>query len=49
MNAVTGKQKKRLVNAIQVALILVATFFMLVPILWIFMAAFKNHIDVFQL
>ena len=36
-------------NAIQVALILVATFFMLVPILWIFMAAFKNHIDVFQL
>ena len=45
----TGKQKKRLVNAIQVALILVATFFMLVPILWIFMAAFKNHIDVFQL
>ncbi len=49
MSAITGKQKKRLVNAIQVALILVATFFMLVPILWIFMAAFKNHIDVFQL
>lgn len=45
----TGKQKKRLVNAVQMALILVATFFMLVPILWIFMAAFKNHIDVFQL
>ncbi len=49
MTAITGKQKKRLVNAVQVALILVATFFMLVPILWIFMAAFKNHIDVFQL
>ena len=49
MSAITGKQRKRLVNAVQVALILVATFFMLVPILWIFMAAFKNHIDVFQL
>ncbi len=45
----TGKQKKRLVNAIQVALILIAIFIMLVPILWIFMAAFKNHIDVFRL
>ncbi len=49
MTAITGKQKKRLANAVQVAVILVATFFMLVPILWIFMAAFKNHIDVFQL
>ena len=49
MKSITGKQKKRLVNAVQVVLILGATFFMLVPILWIFMAAFKNHIDVFQL
>ncbi|MEM1287693.1 MAG: carbohydrate ABC transporter permease [Pseudomonadota bacterium] len=45
----TGRQKKNIANALQVALILVATFIMLVPILWIFMAAFKNHIDVFQL
>jgi multiple sugar transport system permease protein len=45
----TGKQKKRLMNAIQVTLILIAIFIMLVPILWIFLAAFKNHIDVFQL
>lgn len=45
----TGKQRKRLVNAVQVTLIFVATFVMLVPILWIFMAAFKNHIDVYQL
>ena len=45
----TGKQRKRLVNAVQVTLILLATFVMLVPILWIFMAAFKNHIDVYQL
>jgi multiple sugar transport system permease protein len=36
-------------NAIQVTLILIAIFIMLVPILWIFLAAFKNHIDVFQL
>jgi len=33
----------------QIVLILFATFVMLVPILWIFLAAFKNHIDVFQL
>jgi multiple sugar transport system permease protein len=45
----TGKQKKKLMNAIQVTLILIAIFIMLVPILWIFLAAFKNHIDVFQL
>ena len=45
----TGKQKKRLMNALQVTLILIAIFIMLVPILWIFLAAFKNHIDVFQL
>ena len=44
-----GRQRKQLVNAVQVALILLATFLMMVPILWIFMAAFKNHIDVFQL
>ncbi|MBG6147759.1 multiple sugar transport system permease protein [Labrenzia sp. EL_208] len=45
----TGKQKRQLVDALQVTLILIAIFIMLVPILWIFMAAFKNHIDVFQL
>lgn len=44
-----GKQKKRLVNVFQITLILIAIFIMLVPILWIFLAAFKNHIDVFQL
>lgn len=45
----TGKQKKQLANAAQLVLILIAIFIMLVPIAWIFMAAFKNHIDVFQL
>ena len=45
----TGRQKKRLMNAIQVTLILIATFVMLVPIAWIFLAAFKTHVDVYQL
>ena len=45
----TGRQRKQLLNAIQVALILIATFIMLVPIAWIFLAAFKTHVDVYQL
>jgi multiple sugar transport system permease protein len=48
-SGLTGKQKKQISNVVQLALIFIATFIMLVPILWIFMAAFKNHIDVFQL
>jgi len=36
-------------KVVQIVLIVFATFVMLVPILWIFLAAFKNHIDVFQL
>ncbi|MGF1474774.1 MAG: carbohydrate ABC transporter permease [Geminicoccaceae bacterium] len=45
----TGPQKKQFWNAVQVTLILVATFIMLVPIIWIFLAAFKTHVDVYQL
>ena len=45
----TGKQRKRLFGAIQTALILIAMFIMLVPIIWIFLAAFKTHVDVYQL
>ena len=45
----TGKQKKQLMNVFQVTLIVLAILVMLVPIAWIFLAAFKNHIDVFQL
>ena len=44
-----NKLKKQFWNTVQVTLILVAIFIMLVPILWIILAAFKNHIDVFQL
>lgn len=45
----TGRQRKQILNAVQVILILLATFVMLVPIVWIFLAAFKNHVDVYQL
>ena len=45
----TGRQRKHAVQAIQVVLIVLAIFIMLVPIAWIFMAAFKNHVDVYQL
>ncbi len=45
----TGKQKIIILKAAQIGLILLAIFIMLVPIFWIFLAAFKNHIDVFQL
>jgi len=45
----TGRAAKRFWDSVQVVLILIATFIMMVPILWIFLAAFKNHIDVFQL
>ena len=45
----TGRQMKMVLGAVQVTLILVATLVMMVPILWIFLAAFKNHIDVYQL
>ena len=45
----TGKRKRQMASAFQVTLILIAIFVMLVPILWIFMAAFKSHVDVYQL
>lgn len=45
----SGLVKKRLVNGFQIVIILFAIMVMMVPILWIFLAAFKNHIDVFQL
>ncbi|MXX89468.1 MAG: carbohydrate ABC transporter permease [Boseongicola sp. SB0677_bin_26] len=44
-----GRRRKQVIDAVQLALILIAILIMLVPIAWIFMAAFKNHIDVFQL
>ncbi|MEM7302913.1 MAG: carbohydrate ABC transporter permease [Pseudomonadota bacterium] len=45
----TGRQKKRFWNIVQVSLILIAAFVMIIPIVWIFLAAFKTHVDVYQL
>ena len=45
----TGRQKKQLWSAVHSVLILIAMFIMLVPIIWIFLAAFKTHVDVYQL
>ncbi|MEL7091319.1 MAG: carbohydrate ABC transporter permease [Pseudomonadota bacterium] len=45
----TGKQRKQLWGAVHTVLILLAIFVMLVPIFWIFLAAFKSHVDVYQL
>lgn len=45
----TGKQRKQFWNTIQLTLIVMAAIVMLVPIIWIFLAAFKTHVDVYQL
>ncbi|MYK32709.1 MAG: carbohydrate ABC transporter permease [Boseongicola sp. SB0670_bin_30] len=45
----TGKQRRQFWSAVHTVLILVAVFIMLVPIVWIFLAAFKTHVDVYQL
>lgn len=47
--AISSKQRKKLTSTVQVILILTAAFIMLIPILWIAMAAFKTTVDVFQL
>lgn len=44
-----GRQKRRLIAAAQTGLIVLAMAVMMTPILWIFMAAFKRHVDVYQL
>ena len=45
----TGKQKQQFWNVVQISLILVAAFIMIIPIVWIFLAAFISHVDVYQL
>lgn len=42
-------QRRRITQSVHVMLIMVAILVMMVPIVWIFMAAFKNNIDVFRL
>ncbi len=45
----SGKQKRQFWNLVQVVLILIAAFVMIIPIIWILLAAFKTHVDVYQL
>lgn len=45
----TGKQKQRLWRGVQSGLIVIAAFIMLIPIIWIFLASFKTHVEVYQL
>jgi len=46
---VNGAQRRRLVRIVQTIVILAAAAVMIVPIIWIFLAAFKTHVDVYQL
>jgi len=45
----SGGGKSRVGSLVRIALILFSAFVMLVPIAWIFLAAFKTHVDVYQL
>ena len=47
--ALTGRRKRRLWESVQVVAIVLFTLVMLVPIAWIALAAFKRHVDVYQL
>lgn len=46
---VSLRNRRRLIEAFKVALILLAAIMVLTPILWIGSTAFKSHVDVFQL
>jgi multiple sugar transport system permease protein len=45
----SARSRKQGAEALKVALILLTALVMMLPILWIFMAAFKTHVDVYQL
>lgn len=45
----SGAQRRKLVQIVQTIVILAAAAVMIVPIIWIFLAAFKTHVDVYQL
>lgn len=47
--ALTNKQKQRVYARIRDVLVLLVAAVMMIPILWIGMAAFKTHVDVYQL
>ena len=45
----SNRQKARVYEGIRVTLILIAAAVMMIPIIWIASAAFKTHVDVYQL
>jgi len=47
--ALSNRRKARVFEGVRVTLILIAAAVMMIPILWITMAAFKTHVDVYQL
>ena len=47
--ALSNRRKKQIYESIKVVLILIAAAVMMIPIIWICMAAFKTHVDVYQL
>ncbi len=49
MSMLTGRTRKRFFQCLQITLILIFMAIMLVPIAWIGLAAFKQHVDVYQL
>ena len=47
--ALSNRQKRKIHETIKVVLILITAAVMMIPIIWICMAAFKTHVDVYQL
>ena len=45
----SGRRRRRTLEAVQILLICLFILVMMVPILWIGLAAFKRHVDVYQL
>lgn len=46
---VTRRGARRFFELVRIVLILLVAFIMMVPIVWIMLAAFKQHVDVYQL
>ena len=45
----TNLRRRRFAEAVRIALIVLVALIMMVPIVWITLAAFKQHVDVYQL
>ena len=45
----TNRQRRRLGEAVRAVLIVLVALIMMIPIVWIALAAFKQHVDVYQL